>query len=243
MAWPDNDPPAAQPIPGPRFRDLTVRTVAGIVLAALAATAVLLGPYGVVALTVVVLAGVAAEWRRLIGHGLPTTWAIGGGILLTLGGLCFIYIYFGPYFDNSDEMGRNTLFWFVAAVIANDTCAYGIGRWLGGPKLAPRISPKKTWSGSAGGLVGAAIVGALVAALVGAANVVLLAAVAVALALVAQAGDLAESAVKRRAGVKDAGAIIPGHGGMLDRFDGLAAAAIGLALAQAAIGDGALTWG
>ena len=92
MAWPDGDRPAVAPAPGPRFRDLTVRTLAGIVLAALAVTAILLGPYGVVAITLVVLVGIAVEWHRLIGRGLPPALAVGGGLYLLVASLSFFTI-------------------------------------------------------------------------------------------------------------------------------------------------------
>ena len=120
----------------------------------------------------------------------------------------------------------------VLVVIASDSAAYLAGRAIGGPKLAPSISPGKTRSGSAGGLLGAGLVGALLAWLLPAPPGIAAAAslarglgAGLLLGLVAQAGDLAESAFKRRCGVKDSGRLIPGHGGLLDRFDGLLAAA------------------
>lgn len=112
----------------------------------------------------------------------------------------------------------------VAIVVLSDTGGYFAGRALGGPKFWPRVSPKKTWSGTVAGWVLAGIFGLVVlprfdlSPLAGAA-------VAVALCLAAQFGDIAESAMKRRVGVKDASALIPGHGGVLDRLDGLVAAA------------------
>lgn len=111
-----------------------------------------------------------------------------------------------------------------AIVWATDTFAYAVGRTVGGIKLWPRISPKKTWSGAFGGLVAAMAIGAVVSLFgyFGPGHALLLAAI---LSLAAQAGDLAESAVKRQFAVKDSGRIIPGHGGVLDRIDGLAGAA------------------
>src|SRR5262249_20948271 len=100
------------------------------------------------------------------------------------------------------------------------------GRLVGGTKLWPAVSPNKTWAGLLGALGASAIVGALFWLSVPYASPVRLAAVGVVLAAVAQAGDLAESALKRRFGAKDTGAIIPGHGGLMDRVDGLVAAAI-----------------
>ena len=113
----------------------------------------------------------------------------------------------------------------LLATIASDTGAYLAGRRFGGPKLAPRLSPKKTWSGAAGGLVAATLVGAVVGIVAPHRHFLGTALEAALLAIAAQAGDLAESAAKRRAGVKDSGQLIPGHGGVLDRVDGLMAAA------------------
>jgi len=243
MAWQDGSgPPAPSADSRRRFRDLTVRTVAGVAMATLALVAILLGPLGVVLMTAAILGGIAAEWRSLIRRGLPIPWAVGGGLYLLLAGLCFCYIYFGPRFESTIELGRNSLFWFLAMMIANDCFAYGIGRWLGGPRLAPRISPKKTWSGTLGGIAAAGVSGAAAGWAMGAGNVPLLGAAGLVLGLIAQIGDLAESRIKRQVGVKDSGSIIPGHGGLLDRVDGIAAAAIGLALAQAITGSAALQW-
>jgi phosphatidate cytidylyltransferase len=118
----------------------------------------------------------------------------------------------------------NTLF-MVLIVWASDTGAYRAGRALGGPKLAPAISPGKTWSGAVGGLVAAILVGAGAAAVMAPGGASRAAAIAAMLGLMSQAGDLLESAIKRRFGVKDSSALIPGHGGLFDRLDGVMAAA------------------
>lgn len=131
--------------------------------------------------------------------------------------------------------GRTALFYVVLAVWATDIGAYAAGRAIGGPKLAPRLSPKKTWAGLIGGMTAAALAGAGVALAAGG-PIVAAAALAAALAVVGQAGDLFESWSKRRAGVKDSGRLIPGHGGLLDRIDGLLAAAPAFAAHQAAFG-------
>jgi phosphatidate cytidylyltransferase len=111
------------------------------------------------------------------------------------------------------------IFWVLIVTWATDILAYFAGRSIGGPKLAPRISPNKTWAGLAGGVIGAALFGALVAWWLGLGSPFL--AVGGAMGLIAQAGDLFESWLKRRAGVKDSGTLLPGHGGVLDRLDGL----------------------
>ena len=118
--------------------------------------------------------------------------------------------------------GREFVFWLLAVVWAADSGAFFAGRAIGGPRLAPRISPNKTWAGLIGGTLAAALVGVLAAGLVGR-DATLLVVGGMLLAVVAQGGDLLESWVKRRFGVKDSGHMIPGHGGILDRVDGLLA--------------------
>ena len=120
------------------------------------------------------------------------------------------------------------VFWAFVVTWATDILAYFTGRALGGPKLAPRISPNKTWSGLIGGIVGAALFGALMAWRFEMGPLFLWAGGP--MAAVAQAGDLYESGVKRRAGVKDSGALLPGHGGVLDRLDGLLAVSLAVTL-------------
>jgi phosphatidate cytidylyltransferase len=124
------------------------------------------------------------------------------------------------------------LFWVMIVTWATDIFAYFAGRSIGGPKLAPRISPNKTWAGLAGGIVGAEIMGALTAWWFDLGTPFL--ELGGLMALFAQGGDLYESWLKRRAGVKDSGTILPGHGGALDRLDGLlpvAVATLGLLMA------------
>jgi phosphatidate cytidylyltransferase len=111
------------------------------------------------------------------------------------------------------------VFWLMLVTWATDIFAYFAGRAIGGPKLAPRISPNKTWAGLVGGMAGAAVVGAVAAWLLDLDPVFIVAGAL--MGLIAQLGDLYESRVKRRLGVKDSGTILPGHGGVLDRLDGL----------------------
>lgn len=139
--------------------------------------------------------------------------------------------------------GRSLILWLLFTVWATDIGAYFAGRSIGGPKLAPRISPNKTWAGLFGGAVSAAVVGALMAAVDdGAPPPAALAMAGVVLAVVAQGGDLGESWVKRRFGVKDASHLIPGHGGLFDRVDGLLAAALVLGIWQWATGGALIRW-
>lgn len=137
--------------------------------------------------------------------------------------------------------GMETVIWLGAVVVMTDTCAYFTGRTLGGPKLAPKISPKKTWSGLTGGIAGAAVVGGILAAVIDA-NIVSVSLVSGGLAVVAQIGDLAVSKAKRAFDVKDSGNIIPGHGGVLDRFDGVLSTSIAIALLSLAGGGSPLLW-
>lgn len=143
---------------------------------------------------------------------------------------------------NDPDWGRATLLWIIALVVAADTGGYIAGRSIGGPKLAPRISPNKTWAGLAGAVAGAALVGLLTAFIVNHTNVWVLVLLSAALGVVEQAGDLVESAFKRHFGVKDASHIIPGHGGVLDRVDGLLAVAVAVLVIGEWTGRSALTW-
>ncbi|KIT15996.1 phosphatidate cytidylyltransferase [Jannaschia aquimarina] len=116
------------------------------------------------------------------------------------------------------------MIWLILVVIASDVMGYFAGRMLGGPKFWPRVSPKKTWSGTIAGWVGAGIVGLIWAIWMDAGWETI--GISVALAMMAQMGDIAESAVKRRFGVKDSSNLLPGHGGLFDRFDAMLGAAL-----------------
>ncbi len=141
-----------------------------------------------------------------------------------------------------DLVGMETVIWLGVVVVMTDTCAYFTGRTLGGPKLAPKISPKKTWSGLTGGVVGAMVAGGILAAVIEA-SIVNVAVVSGGLAVAAQIGDLAVSKAKRTFDIKDSGNIIPGHGGALDRFDGVLSAAIAIALLSLVVdGRSPLLW-
>lgn len=123
-----------------------------------------------------------------------------------------------------DDLGFGWMLWLVLVVVVTDVVGYFAGRLIGGPKFWPRVSPKKTWAGTIAGWVGAGVVGALFAINSGAS--LQLIGVSVAVSMASQMGDIAESAMKRRMGVKDSSALIPGHGGVLDRFDGMLGASV-----------------
>ena len=143
-------------------------------------------------------------------------WLVPGTLYIGLASLALLWL------RNVPEEGRDLVFWLLAVVWATDIGAYFAGRGIGGPKLAPAISPNKTWAGLIGGMLAAGLIGVLAAGLLGR-EAMLLVVGGMVLAVIAQGGDLLESWCKRRFGVKDSSHIIPGHGGILDRVDGLLA--------------------
>lgn len=147
-----------------------------------------------------------------------------GVAYVTLPGIALVWLRRDP------GLGLEAVLLLFLCVWGTDTVAYFAGRLLGGPKLWPRISPNKTWSGFIGGIGASALGGAIMALFVREASVGRLAVIGLVLGMIAQAGDLAESALKRGQGVKDASGLIPGHGGFLDRVDGLVTAAVAAAL-------------
>ncbi|GBF26463.1 phosphatidate cytidylyltransferase [bacterium MnTg02] len=139
--------------------------------------------------------------------------------------------HYGPDYgaDYGPDYGWWSILFVFAVVWATDSAAYAAGRLIGGAKLSPKISPNKTWAGFWGGLLAAMVAGGLFALAPVPSSALTLALVAGFLSLAAQIGDLAESALKRKFGTKDASSLIPGHGGLLDRVDGLVFAAIAAA--------------
>ena len=187
--------------------------------AALLAASVPLGPLAA-GLALVAVAFAASD--RLSGR--DWRWGSGGLLVLGAAGMAFVAL------RARDADGLVVVLWIAASVVATDIGAYAAGRRFGGPKLWPRVSPKKTWSGLAGGVLAAMASGGSVAVIWGGAGVLMGCGASGLLAVIAQGGDLAESAVKRRFGVKDASALIPGHGGALDRLDGFLSATLAVAL-------------
>ncbi len=169
--------------------------------------------------------------------------ALSGGRLSALGPLyvglpCLALIWL----RGQPETGLGSVFWLLLVVWATDCGAYAFGRALGGPRLAPRLSPAKTWAGLVGGMLSAAAVGFGIATVYEFGPAVLAGLVAAALAVLAQAGDLFESWLKRRRGLKDSGNLIPGHGGLLDRVDGMMTATPALALFLLIMNGEARSW-
>lgn len=146
------------------------------------------------------------------------------------------------------DYGALAIVWLMAVIWAADSLAYFAGRTIGGPKLAPILSPKKTWAGLGGAVAGGVLAALAVGVLAGLPSLAMLGLLGGLLAVIGQAGDLFKSALKRFYGVKDAGQLIPGHGGVLDRVDGLVAAAMAAAVigslhsGYSAAGFGLLNW-
>jgi phosphatidate cytidylyltransferase len=149
---------------------------------------------------------------------------------------------------SDNEQGFWAVMLLFAVVWTTDIAAYFVGRAVGGPKLVPHVSPKKTWSGAVGGLVAAVVVAVAVANVADLHGLFAVAMLAVVLSISAQAGDLFESVLKRKFGAKDSSHLIPGHGGLMDRLDGFVAASVAAALIGLARGGfeapgrGLLVW-
>lgn len=222
--------------------DLPVRLASAIVMLVLAAGALWLGSWFWIAFVALLAGGVVWEWNKLIERfGMTalgeTLWFFGGVVYVGGAAMAMVIVRAGlvDVFPDSPVRGYSPLIVMVAfilPVIAVDVGAYFAGRAIGGPKIAPRISPSKTWAGLFGGAVLSALVGIVVeltdfgpAAQPGTNTFAIGMAVftGVLIAVLAQAGDFFESWMKRRAGVKDSGSLIPGHGGLFDRLDGFIA--------------------
>jgi phosphatidate cytidylyltransferase len=212
-------------------RELAVRAASAAVMIAVAAIALWLGGRWWIGFVALLACGLLWEWNRLVSaFGIApageVAWLFGGALYVTAAALSLIQVRF-------NYPAPAVLAGFLAPIIAVDVGAYFAGRAIGGPKIAPKISPSKTWAGLAGGALAAGIVGVLAeAADIGpGANLPGYSTAAIGLALfaglgiavIAQGGDFFESWMKRRAGVKDSSSLIPGHGGLFDRLDGFLA--------------------
>jgi phosphatidate cytidylyltransferase len=243
-----------EPVPGdppvnPKG-DLGIRTVSAVVMVAVAGTALWLGGWVWAVFVALVALGVLWEWRGLVrGLSVPvlrrTLWIMSGVVYVASGSTMLVLLR-----NELEGVGRVLL--IVGAVICTDIGAYFVGRTIGGPKIAPTISPSKTWAGLFGGMLGASLAVVAIATAWDAdlceafyprttefgldgpcsgivkmyppSHFLLWAIVTGSLiAITAQAGDFFESWMKRRAGVKDSGKLLPGHGGLFDRVDGLIA--------------------
>lgn len=207
--------------------ELAIRTISGVVMIAIAIAATLVGGYAFAVLVAAAATAVFYEWTR-ISRAWGPLWYLLGLVYALAAALALLWIreHADPTLPNG---GLVLTFWVFIVVWATDIGAYFAGRAIGGPKLAPSISPGKTWAGLYGGVVAAAIIGGLWVLFSGLPFVLLL--LAPLFAVAAQGGDLFESWMKRRAGLKDSGHLLPGHGGVFDRLDGLLPVALLTALA------------
>jgi len=188
------------------------------------------------ALWLVVILTLSAGADALQGHASRGLWLLGGGLYIGVACLAFLSLRgFEPH-------GFLTALWIILVVAASDIGGYFAGRVVGGPKLWPSVSPKKTWAGLGGGLALAFLLGGVFSWATTGTYFQEVCTVSAIAALLAQLGDLAESAAKRHFGAKDSGRLIPGHGGALDRFDGLMAATLVAALVTHWRGQTVFIW-
>ncbi len=223
--------------------DLPVRLGSAIVMLVISAGALWLGGWFWTGFVGVLALGVLWEWNRLVSRFgasniAETLWFFGGVIYIGGAALAMLALRNGAQFlpVNGQSLGYGpfeVLIGYIAPIIAVDAGAYFAGRAIGGPKIAPKISPSKTWAGLAGGALAAGLVGlGIELADFGPAagspgydmvSLALALAAGLLIAVVAQTGDFFESWMKRRAGMKDSSNLIPGHGGLFDRLDGFLA--------------------
>ncbi|MCY7271644.1 MAG: phosphatidate cytidylyltransferase [Sphingomonas bacterium] len=205
------------------MNELLIRTIVAIVMAAVALIAAFLGGYVFAILVAIAAGAMFVEWRRLT-EGWGPGWMIAGFAYALLPALALLWLR-----DRAPQ-GLELLYWVFIVSWSTDIGAYFAGRAIGGPKLAPSISPNKTWAGLIGGMVSAALAGwAWTQYVMLPLSLIWLAPV---FAAAAQGGDLFESWLKRRGDAKDSGSMLPGHGGILDRLDGLVVVATLTALFQ-----------
>ena len=200
--------------------NLPARLASSFVLAPAALAAAWAGGVIFVVFWVAAALVVAWEWSKLVARA-PRRgpWFVAGGVYA-------IIALLGPLMLRADPLyGFRAVLFLFMIVWVTDIMGYVVGRTVGGARLWPTISPNKTWAGAIGGVAGTLVVG-LVFALVEGLALVPIAILAMILSIVAQAGDLFESAIKRRFGAKDTSHLIPGHGGLMDRLDGFIAAAL-----------------
>jgi len=204
-------------------KELLVRTLTGVLLIAAALLAAIQGGNVFAYAVAAIATAMFYEWTR-IARGWGAGWQVGGFVYAVLPALALLWV------RERDAHGLQLLLWIFLVTWSTDIGAYFVGRAIGRRKLAPSISPGKTVEGLVGGMAAATLVGVGWVAATGLGH--LLFVLAPLFALTAQGGDLFESWMKRRAGVKDSGTWLPGHGGVLDRLDGLVPVAVLTALAQ-----------
>jgi phosphatidate cytidylyltransferase len=197
--------------------NLVVRSISGAVMIAVAIAAVFSGGYVFAVFVAAAATAVFYEWTRLT-RGWGAGWYISGFLYALVAAVALLWIR-----DRADN-GLWLVVWAFIIVWATDIGAYLVGKTVGGPKLAPTISPNKTWAGFYGGVAAATLLSGAWVLVMQLHGILIL--VAPLFSVAAQGGDLFESWMKRRAGVKDSGRLLPGHGGVFDRLDGLLPVAI-----------------
>ena len=207
------------------MNELSLRTFAAIAMMVVALAAAVLGGYFFAILVAAAATGIFYEWTRIV-RGWGAAWSIGGFFYALIPALALLWVR-----DRADD-GLALIFWIFIVTWSTDIGAYFVGRAFGRAKLAPSISPNKTVAGLFGGIAAAAILAGAWAWFAKLNPTLFI--LAPLFALAAQAGDLFESWMKRRAGIKDSGAWLPGHGGLFDRLDGLVPVAVLTAIAQLA---------
>jgi phosphatidate cytidylyltransferase len=223
-----------------RADELRLRIYSSIVLGALALAATWAGGTVFALFWLVAAIGVLWEWMRITS--LRPLWLVAGMIYAGIFLVAMLSLRSDP------RLGLVALIWLFALIWTADIAAYFTGRALGGPKLWPAVSPNKAWSGAIGGTIGGLVAGAAALVAAGLSLRPIHALVMLAVVIAAQFGDLMESAIKRRFGVKDSSQLIPGHGGLMDRCDSLVAAAavaLSIGLARAGVNapaEGLLLW-
>jgi phosphatidate cytidylyltransferase len=241
-----------------KWGDLGARIASAVAILLVSAGAIWMGGWYFVALAMVAGTLMSWESARMAKAGSPITVAAFSALILLLAmtvsgqyslylllagaavttgmtkenkvlfGLSQVVILVGAFsfVVHFQQNGLSTLVWLIAVVVVTDIAGYFAGRLLGGPKFWPAISPKKTWSGTVAGWVGAGIVGFVATGPDQQVLVIVL--ISMLLSFASQMGDIFQSWIKRRAGVKDSSALIPGHGGVWDRFDGMLGASLAL---------------
>jgi len=210
--------------------ELVVRTLTGLILIAAALLAAVHGGNLLAVFVAAIATLMFYEWTRIV-RGWGAGWYVSGFVYALLPALALLWIRERTPPDlPSDERGLSLLVWVFIVTWSTDIGAYFTGRNFGKRKLAPAISPNKTVEGLFGGIVAATLLGGAWVLATGLGTPLF--ALAPVLAIAAQGGDLFESGMKRRAGVKDSGTWLPGHGGALDRLDGLVPVAVLAAAAQ-----------
>ncbi len=193
--------------------DLRQRIISGIILFTIAITGICFFKGLFLLLVTAITIIMVSEWIDLIKSAAnQNKWKLIGFVYILIPVWAVLYLH---------EIDYKIVLWMFSVIWATDIFAYFAGKNLGGPKLAPKISPNKTWSGLLGGIVASMIIGLLSSFMFVHGNIIFFVLISGLLAVIEQLSDLVESKFKRTFGVKDSGNIIPGHGGILDRLDGM----------------------